>query len=120
MILIQSRRPRARRYPCFAKVELTDLESATRLKAEVSDLSLFGCHVSTATLWPVGTRVRIRIAHNGASFAALAKVAYVQLLGMGVVFTSIDPIDQSVLDNWIAALRARGSQRLTGRPRGII
>ena len=43
---MQPERHRARRYPFHASVELTDLQSETQVKAQTTDLSLFGCHVN--------------------------------------------------------------------------
>ena len=108
MLHMVKSKPRALRYPFVASAELTDLHSMAQLKAETTDISMFGCHVNSADLWPVGAKVRVRILHNGAGFAAFARVAYARPeLGMGIVFTRIEPIDRSVLDAWIANLRVR-------------
>lgn len=103
-------RPRARRYPLIAPVELTDLQSTARLNQVISDLSPFGCHVSTRQMWPIGSKITINIAHNEKTFSAEAKVVYGQpMLGMGVVFTHIEPTHQEILDAWITELK--GSMR---------
>lgn len=101
-------RPRPRRYRLIAPVELTNLDSDMQLKAVVSDLNLFGCHVSARETWTTGTRVRIRIAHKGSTFAALAKIVYALPTGMGVAFTHIDPSHESILENWVVSLRHKG------------
>lgn len=44
---MQPERPRARRYPFAASIELIDLESEAEVREQTTDLSLFGCHVST-------------------------------------------------------------------------
>ena len=55
-----------------------------------------------------GTKLKIRIAHRGANFEALGKVAYVRPnAGIGIVFTRIDPDDQLILEKWIAELRSQ-------------
>ena len=59
---MQPERPRARRYPFAASIELIDLESEAAVREQTTDLSLFGCHVSTVRPWTSGTRVRMRIA----------------------------------------------------------
>lgn len=90
----------------MAAAELTQLESPSQLKEKTTDLSLFGCHISTRTPWAVGTKVNIRIAHKGDTFAALGSVAHVQPgSGMGILFTRIEPNKQAMLDKWIAELR---------------
>lgn len=99
-------RPRPRRYPLIAPVELTDLQSAARLNQVISDLSPFGCHISTRQMWPIGSSITISIAHNEKTFSARAKVVYGQpMLGMGVVFTQIEPLHQEILDSWITELK---------------
>lgn len=109
---MQQERPRAKRYSLIATVELTDLKSETRIKEQISDLSLFGCHVNTSKSWPPGTRVRIRITHGSAVFAALGRVAYVQPnVGMGIVFTSIEGNDQLTLEKWVAERRQQLNRR---------
>jgi hypothetical protein len=90
----------------IAPVELTDFQSAARLRQVISDLSLFGCHISTQKMWPIGTQAKIRITHDSEAFEASARVVYGRpLLGMGIVFTIVEPDYQWVLDRWIADLR---------------
>lgn len=99
-------RPRAPRYPIVASIELTDIQSETQTSAQTSDLNLFGCHVNTERPFRPGTKVRIRMAHRGASFVALGRAVYVRpKVGMGIVFTSVGQYDQVVLEKWIAELR---------------
>ena len=101
------KRHRASRYPFQADIELTDVLSETSVKGRTSDLSLFGCHVSTLKPFTPGTKIRIRIVHRGCIFQALGKVVYGRLdAGMGIVFTGIQPNDQLVLDKWIVELRS--------------
>ncbi len=46
------------------------------------------------------------ISHRSENFEALGKVTYARSnTGMGILFTRIEPHDQSVLDKWIAELR---------------
>ena len=112
MILVQSERPRARRYPFVASIEMTDVESETQLVEQTCDLSLFGCGVTTKDPLPAGVRILIRIQHAGANFAAMGKVAHAgHGTRMGVVFTKIEPHQQLVLEKWVAELReARGAK----------
>jgi hypothetical protein len=97
---------RARRYSFHASVELTDLQAETQTKEQTSDLSLFGCHVTTLKPLSPGTKVRIKISHRSETLEALGRVAFVRPnAGMGIFFTRIEPHDQLVLDKWIAELR---------------
>jgi hypothetical protein len=99
--------PRPRRYPLIAPVELTDLRSEARMEQVISDLSPFGCHVSTRQMWPIGTSTRIRIGLGDATFEAQAKIVYGRpMQGMGVVFTSVEPDHQVLLDKWLADLKS--------------
>ena len=103
---MQSERPRARRYPFVAYIEITDVDSEAEIRAQTSDLSLFGCSVKTKELLPKGTIVRVRIVHASTTFIAQAKVAYAgRGAGLGLVFTGVEPHKQSVLETWIAQLR---------------
>ena len=98
-------RPRARRYPFAASIDLVDMESESEIREQTTDLSLFGCQVSAQKPLLAGTKVRLRIIHRGAIFAALGQVANVRRNGMGVVFTKMEQKDQVVLENWLAEAR---------------
>jgi len=98
---------RATRYPFAANVELTDLRER-RVTARTTNLSLFGCYVSTTSPFPEGTKVTLRITHDGASFEAWGKVLYLKPnSGMGVAFANIEPTCQTILEKWLASLRAK-------------
>lgn len=108
--MVQSERPRARRYSFVASIEMTDVESETQIVEQTSDLSLFGCGVTTQKPLRAGTRILIRIQHAGTNFVALGKVAHAgHGTRMGVVFIKIEPHQQLVLERWVAEVReARG------------
>ena len=107
-LYLKPERPRARRYSFVASVELTDVQSETRLTEQTGNLSLFGCRVDSEKLLPVGIRIRLRIMHMGASFVALGKVVYaLPNAGIGVVFIEVEPKHQFLLEKWIAQLRDR-------------
>jgi PilZ domain len=97
---------RPRRYPLIAAVELVDLKSAARMQHVISDLSRFGCHISTQQMWPIGSTIAVSIVHNDKTFSATAQVIYGQpMLGMGVMFTEVQPDNRAVLETWIAELQ---------------
>lgn len=115
MLQMFTEHPRARRYSFVVGIELTDVQSEAHIRERTSDLSLFGCHVDTLKLFPTGTRVRIRIAHRGANFAALGTVVYAgPNSGMGVAFTKVEQKDQLVLEKWIDELREEEERRSQG------
>ena len=100
-------RPRARRYPLVASLELTDVESGKQIHQLTRDVSLFGCQAAVEDAFPVGTRVRIRIVHGGASFTAAGRIVDVcRASGTGIEFTRVEEKEQRVLENWISELRA--------------
>jgi PilZ domain len=103
--LLHAKQPRAKRFQFVAMVEVTGLDSAIQLRDKTTDLSLFGCQIATVNPWPIGTKVRVRISHNGASFAALGAVARVEPGTMGISFTGIGPKEEALLDKWLADLR---------------
>ena len=83
------------------------------MKQAISDISAFGCHVSTQQMWPVGSQVKIEILHENRTFSASARIIYDRpLLGMGIAFTDVDPENQAVVELWIAGLR-KAMQRPT-------
>jgi PilZ domain len=91
------------RFPFVAGVQVTALDTGVHLVAHTEDLSLFGCFVETTTPFAQGTKVRLRISHGGAVFAAEGGVAFSRdRAGMGMIFTSIEPSSISILDNWLA------------------
>jgi hypothetical protein len=100
-------KPRARRYPFPANVELIDVDSEHMLRVQTCDLSLFGCRVRCANPWPAGTKVRLKITYKGATVRALGRIAHVQgTTSMGVAFSKVEIKDQLVLEIWMAELRA--------------
>lgn len=96
---------RTPRYSFNVDVEVTDMQSNAQMWGRTSDLSLFGLRVDTVKLLSQGTRVKLRIADNDSDFVAFGRVAYVQPdLGMGVVFSSVEPEAQRILERWVAEL----------------
>ena len=99
-------RPRARRYPLGATVELTDLQSETRIQGRTIDLSLYGCRVRVRRSFVPETKLRIRITYGNAGFTAFGRVTHVSAEGeVGVVFTRIEHDDQPILEKWIEEKR---------------
>jgi PilZ domain len=99
-------RPRARRYPLAASIEMVEMESGTELRAQTTDISTFGCRVNVAAPWVTGSKVRLRIFHRGAVLSAIGAIANIRTKGgMGVVFTHIEEKQQLVLEKWLSELR---------------
>jgi hypothetical protein len=108
-------RPRARRYPFAASIDLVEMESETETREQTTNLSVFGCQVSATKPFAAGTRVRLRIIHRGAVFAALGHIVNVRKSSMGVVFTKIEQKDQAVLEKWLADVRDQHERNPTTR-----
>ena len=98
-------RPRARRYPFAASIELVEMESEREIREQTTNLSVFGCQVTAQKPFAAGTRVRLRIVHRGAIFAALGHIVNVRKKSMSVVFDKIEQKDQAVLEKWLAEVR---------------
>ena len=103
-----SERRGAPRHPFIASAEETDLASGARLSARVSELSLKGCYLDTLNPFPEGTQIKLVIFHGGATFTAHATVVYPQPnMGMGVVFSAVQPEQLEVLTRWLAELSGK-------------
>lgn len=86
---------------------MTAIETEDHIAAHTEDLSLLGCFVETVTPFVEGTKVALRISHDGTIFNAQGRVAYArERAGMGIVFTSIEPSSVSILDAWLTELRS--------------
>ena len=100
-----NQRRRASRFPLIASAEVIELTTNTHLRARISDLSFVGCYVDTTNFLPVGTEVRLHIAHNDTTFTALGVIAHCQPnMGMGVRFTDVQLDQHKILDKWLEAL----------------
>jgi hypothetical protein len=99
---MQTEHRRAPRHLLGGAVEVTDFESEKQIATVTRNLSLFGCFVATATPFVTGTKVRLRITHRGATFAAPGRVAYASASeGMGIAFGEIEARDRAILDTWL-------------------
>ena len=94
---------RGQRHPIAVDVEVTNLELGILIKERTVDLSLHGCGVSTATPFPTGTKVMLKVVHGGQEIIVFGKVIYGRRdIGMGIVFTMIEPHDRELLEDWFA------------------
>lgn len=96
---------RTPRYSFVAAAELVEVQSGTRFEAKTSELSLYGCYFDLMNPFPVETQIKLRITHQNATCEALGKVIYSQPnIGMGVVFTTMEPNSQALLKKWLGEL----------------
>jgi Ribonuclease G/E len=94
----------AKRVPLILSVEVTEVESGTRLAARTSDVSRTGCYIDTLNPTPTGTVVRVKLNNEGEVLDLLARIVYVSpRLGMGVRFDESMPAEQAaILERWLA------------------
>lgn len=98
------------RFPFVADVEILTVESKTKLRARMSDLSLDGCYLDTLNPPPVGTQLRLRVLAGEKSFEALGKVRFCAPgLGIGVAFDKMPAEDWKKLAGVVESL---ASERL--------
>lgn len=98
-------RRRNPRYPFTAMAEVSELDSQTRIAGRCSDLACNGCYIDSISPFPVGSVVRVRLEREPRKFEAMGKIVYAhELMGMGIVFTSIKSEHLAVLQNWLAEL----------------
>jgi len=96
---------RALRHSLIVDVEIVDLESGIQLREPSKDLSVYGCGLSTATPFPAGTKVRLKMTYGLEKITVFGKVIYGRPdIGMGIVFTTVEMEDQRLLEDWIAKL----------------
>jgi hypothetical protein len=104
MIEMDRERRRGPRYLFLADIEVTNMISDAKGSARTSELSISGCFIDTRNPAPAGTGLRIRISKSNTAFTAVGCViSVIPNTGMGIAFTSIEPNQLSVLENWLPA-----------------
>jgi hypothetical protein len=93
------------RYSFTASAEVTDVKSHTRINARISDLGRAGCYVDTISPFVVDKDVKVRIVKDKIWFSAQGRVIYSTIgMGMGLIFTVVEPAERLILEKWIAEL----------------
>jgi PilZ domain len=93
---------RSARYSFNATAEVRDLGSRNEQVVITRDLSACGCFIKTVAPLPKGTRIRVRIEHNGADFTAVGRVTdNVSATGMGVEFVEVEEKDRAIIEKWL-------------------
>ncbi|HWG59317.1 MAG TPA: PilZ domain-containing protein [Candidatus Acidoferrales bacterium] len=95
----------APRFTFIATAHVLEPVSEVRLSGRISEISAKGCYVDVLNALPVGTEVGVRITRDKGTFAASARVIYVQEgMGMGLLFTGMQADQAKVLESWLAEL----------------
>jgi len=93
------------RHSLIVDVEVVDLKSGIQIRERSKDLNLYGCGVSTATPFPAGTKVMLKMAYGREKITVFGKVVYGrQDIGLEIIFTPVEPEDQKLLEHMIAEL----------------
>jgi hypothetical protein len=101
---MEQERRRMPRVPFVASAELLEVDTGTRMNAQVSELSLHGCYVDTLNPLPKGTSVYVKIFTEEYFFETPAIVVYAHAqVGMGLAFHDVKPHFVGVLQNWVMA-----------------
>jgi hypothetical protein len=93
-----------RRYRCTGSVKLRAEGSDLRLWGTLKDISLNGCYVEMATIFPVNTQVNLELESEGVRALAGATVrASYPSLGMGMCFSKLAPTQALRVKEMLAA-----------------
>lgn len=106
------------RYNISANAEAVELHSDARIRGRVSDISAGGCYLEVMSIFPVGSKVHLRISTDEKDFSAEAKVLFAtEGIGLGVGFTEIEPGQRHILEGWLGELSGEvTSDRQSFRP----
>ncbi len=93
------------RYPVAAMAEAIDIKSHTRIAGRISDIGPGGCYFEVMSPFGVGAELQLRITRNQQTLTASARVLYsTGGMGMGLLFTKVDPEQQHLLLRWVNEL----------------
>ena len=102
------------RYPVAAMAEATDLRTNTRISGRISDIGNGGCYFEVMSPFAMGAELKVRITRNDLTLTASAKVLYsTGGMGMGLIFTKVEPDQRQLLHRWVGELSGSGVSPLT-------
>jgi hypothetical protein len=97
-----------RRHPHFpfsTGGEAFDPQANVRVTGRLSDISRSGCYTDTISPFGVNAAIMLAGTHQGRTFKTKAKVVYsLNGMGMGMMFTTMEPDQARVLHGWLAEL----------------
>lgn len=101
-------RRRHPRYPCSGGVELRQQDGGQPAWGNLSDVSLTGCYIETASTFPEGSMVSLHIRTHDLDIRGRAVVkASHHTVGMGLAFLHLGAEDQQNLEFLIGTLAGR-------------
>jgi PilZ domain len=93
------------RYPFIADAEVVESRTKACLVARVSEIGLKGCYIDLLNPLPAGLSISVKIFKGNQTFEEEGQVVYTHpAMGMGVVFTRMNPDHKKVLEGWIQNL----------------
>ena len=102
------------RVPFFADADVI-LRDGTCIPAQLDELSVCGCYITTIEAVPLHTKLRLRIEYDGGTSEVDGKVVYMQsggglgLFGAGVSFENVSVKQQAAINAWLTELPKRRS-----------
>ena len=96
------------RYPLTAMAEAIEIKSHTRVTGRISDIGAGGCYFEVMSPFAVGADLQLRITRDNQTLTASAKVLYsTGGMGMGLLFTKVDPGQSPILRKWVGDLSGK-------------
>src|SRR5271170_6655013 len=93
------------RFPFSTGGEAFDPQANVRITGRLSDISRSGCYMDTISPFAVNAAIILTVTRDGRTFRTKAKVVYsLNGMGMGMMFTTMEPDQARVLDGWLAEL----------------
>ncbi len=93
------------RFPFSSGGEVFDPQANVHLTGRLSDISRSGCYMDTISPFAENAAVILTVTHEGRTFKTKARVVYsLNGMGMGMMFTTMEPDQARVLDGWLAEL----------------
>ena len=93
---------------------MIDVDSATRLRARLSDIGRNGCYADTVNPFPKDSSVTVTITRDNLSFKSHARVIFSILgMGMGLLFTTAEPDQLQVLGRWLSGICSQKAAQQT-------
>ncbi len=110
---VPKERRQDQRYSVAATADATELKSQTKVSGRISDIGPGGCYFEAMSPFGAGADLRVRITRSNVTFTAKAKVLYsTGGMGMGLLFSDMEPDQREVLSQWLGELSGSGVEPL--------
>ena len=90
------------RIPFKAGALVIKPDSGEVVVAHTTELGQFGCFVQASKSLRCASKIHIEIDHNGDTFSASGRVAYVTGTGMGIAFGLVELSNNNILAKWLS------------------